>query len=245
MKLKYKEENYFAPIIISVAFIIAAVIFGLFYYKGQALRNINVLEVTGSAKTEVQSDQAKLVISLTRNVVVSDLSSGYSQMAADLKLVEKLLSDSGINKESIVESPVSMNQNWSNDNSKEISYNLNQIITVQSDNVEMITSISKKVPSLAEQGAIAAVQSLEYYYSKLPELRISLLSEATKDAKARAQKIAEGTGKSIGSVEKASSGVVQVLPPNSIGAVSDYGNYDTSTIEKEIMVTVKASFELK
>lgn len=245
MKITTKKEKQLTPIIVSIALIISATIFGVFYYSGQALRNINVLEVTGSAKTEVKSDQAKLVISLTRNVAVSDLSSGYSQMDSDLKLIEKLLSDFGVNKNNIVEGPISMNQNWSNDSSREISYNLNQIVTVQSNNVEMITNISKKVPSLAEKGAIAAVQSLEYYYSKLPDLRISLLSEATKDAKERAQKIAEGTGKKIGSVEKASSGVVQVLPPNSIGAVSDYGNYDTSTIQKEIMVTVKASFELK
>ncbi len=39
-------------------------------------------------------------------------------------------------------------------------------------------------------------------------------------------------------------GVVQVLPPSST-EVSDYGAYDTSSIEKEVMVTVKASFRLR
>jgi hypothetical protein len=37
---------------------------------------------------------------------------------------------------------------------------------------------------------------------------------------------------------------VQVLAPNSED-VNDYGTYDTSSINKEIMVTVKASFEIK
>jgi hypothetical protein len=39
-------------------------------------------------------------------------------------------------------------------------------------------------------------------------------------------------------------GVVQVMP---IGAVeiSDYGSYDTSGIEKEVMITVKTVFGLK
>ena len=70
------------------------------------------------------------------------------------------------------------------------------------------------------------------------------MSDAIKDAKSRAEKIAEGTGRKVGSVQEASSGVVQVLTPNSI-EVSDYGSYDTSSIEKEVMVTVKASFRLK
>jgi hypothetical protein len=112
------------------------------------------------------------------------------------------------------------------------------------EDVEGITAISKKITELASKGVIVSIQSLEYYYSKLPDLRVSLLTDAVKDAKARAEKIAAGTGRSVGSVQSASSGVVQVLAPNSVD-VSDYGNYDTWSIEKEIMVTVKASFRLK
>jgi len=37
---------------------------------------------------------------------------------------------------------------------------------------------------------------------------------------------------------------VQVLSPNSI-EVSDYGSYDTQTIQKEVMVTARAVFLLK
>jgi hypothetical protein len=37
---------------------------------------------------------------------------------------------------------------------------------------------------------------------------------------------------------------VQVLSPNS-AAVNDYGTYDTSQIQKEIMVTVKGTFGVK
>jgi hypothetical protein len=91
---------------------------------------------------------------------------------------------------------------------------------------------------------MVSTQSLEYYYSKLPDLRVSLLEDAVKDAKLRAEKIAAGTGRRVGSVRAASSGVVQVLSPNSVD-ISDYGNYDTSSVDKDVMVTVKASFDLK
>ena len=73
---------------------------------------------------------------------------------------------------------------------------------------------------------------------------MALLSDAIADAKARAVKLAQAGGKNIGALQSASSGVVQVLAPNSANT-SDYGTYDTSSIEKNIMVTVKTSFEIK
>jgi hypothetical protein len=39
-------------------------------------------------------------------------------------------------------------------------------------------------------------------------------------------------------------GVVQVMQVDSVD-VSDYGSYDTSTINKDVMVTVKTVFGLK
>ena len=107
-----------------------------------------------------------------------------------------------------------------------------------------ITDLAKNAQALTALGVIFASESLEYYYSKLPDLRVSLLSDAIKDAKARAQKIAESSGKKVGNIKSASVGVVQVMPVNSV-EISDYGTYETGSIEKEVMVTVKALFTLQ
>lgn len=230
--------------ILGVAIVISAIIFGSFYYSAQSSSNKDVLSVTGSAKTRVTSDQAKLVVSLNRVVYASELSAGYSEIARDLSLTRDLLKKTGATSTDIIESPVSMNQMYDQNNTGNVRYQLNQTISLQSNDVAKITDISKKIPGLAGEGVIVSVQSLEYYYSKLPDLRISLLTQAVQDAKARADKIATGTGRKVGSVQTASIGVVQVLSPNSVD-ISDYGNYDTSSIDKDVMVTVKASFRLK
>lgn len=47
----------------------------------------------------------------------------------------------------------------------------------------------------------------------------------------------------FGAVQSANMGVVQVMSVDSV-EVSDYGAYDTSNIEKEVMVIVKATFRL-
>jgi hypothetical protein len=230
-------------LIISCAFVLASLIFGTFYYSAQKVSK-DTLSVTGSAKTTVTSDQAKLILVIEHAAPASDLSSGYSAVARDLGFTKTLLMKEGLPETAINESTVSTNQIYEQKTGGEQRYSLRQTLTIQLDDVNKLTDISKKIPDLSKQGAVVSIQSLEYYYSKLPDLRVSLLQNAVKDAKARADQIAKGTGRNIGSVRTASSGVVQVLSPNSVD-ISDYGTYDTSSIQKDIMVTVKASFELK
>ncbi len=231
---------------LALALIVSAVILGAFYYQAQSVNRKDILSVTGSTKTAVTSDQAKLSVSIARQVPLSQLASGYTAVARDLALTKALLTREGIPASGVFESPVSMNQFYDGTNTPgaETKYELRQTVTVQSNDVKRLTDISKKIPSLTSEGALVSIQSLEYYYSKLADLRVSLLSDAIKDAKARAAKIAEGTGREIGAVQSASNGVVQLLQPNSV-EISDYGSYDTSSIEKEVMVTLKASFYLK
>ena len=240
------EDKKIVPAaILGVALIISAFTFGKLYYSAQSVNSKDVLSVTGSAKTRVTSDQAKLIISLSRTAVTPDLSPGYKDLAGDLKAAHAFLKKSGVADETVIESPISANQIYEQYPTAGVTrYQLTQTLTIQSDDTAKITDISKNVPTLAQGGAIVSVQSLEYYYSKLPDLRVSLLTQAVQDAKARAEKIAEGTGRKIGAVQTASSGVVQVLAPNSVD-VSDYGSYDTSSIDKDVMVSVKASFRLE
>jgi hypothetical protein len=232
--------------IIGGSVIISFFIFGLFYYAAQSA-GADTLSVTGSAKTQITSDQAKLTIAVSRTVDQAFLASGYASVARDVTLSKDLLKREGVDEKDITEGTISTNQVYDYDRSggsAPTRYEIRQTVTVQSTDVVKLTAISKKVPSLASQGAFATIQSLEYYYSKLPELRVSLLAEAVKDAKARAETIASGSGRKVGGIKSASSGVVQLLPLNSVD-VSDYGTYDTSSIEKDVMVTVKASFSLK
>jgi len=240
-----QDSKFLPAVILSLALIISATVFGSFYYSAQSVTTTDTLSVTGSTKVKVTSDKAKLVISLSRIALASTLATGYGEIAADLTATRDLLTKEKVDAATITENPVVVNRMYDYQNSGgELKYELTQSVIVQSNDVTGITAISKKIPSLAASGAIVSVQSLEYYYSKLPDLRVSLLTAAVKDAASRAAKIAEGTGRKIGNVQSASSGVVQVLPPNSI-EVSDYGSYDTSSIEKEVMVTVKASFRLQ
>jgi hypothetical protein len=73
---------------------------------------------------------------------------------------------------------------------------------------------------------------------------VTLLTDAITDARARAQAMAKSGGQKVGNLISATSGIVQVL---SAGAIDngEYGQYDTSKINKDISVTVRATFRVR
>ena len=237
------NKNYIAfGLILGISLIISFIIGSVTIYK---LRSNNTLTSTGSAKESVTSDKVKWTSSITRPVTVSTLSAGYIKMDADLKAVKDFLTTNNIPVESIDVSPVFMNEVYDQNQGMDKRYNLLQNITVQSDDVNKINNLAKDTNSLIiDKGVLFSTNSLQFYYSKLPDARVNLLAAAVDDAKARVSQLAKAGGRKIGSLQSASSGVVQVMSPNSI-EVSDYGTYDTSSIDKEIMVTVRATFNIK
>ena len=232
---------YFA-IILGVCLIISALIASITFYKVRL--SVDTLSVTGSVREKVTSDSAKWSSSFSRTVPAEDLKEGYEMMQKDQDLVLSFFKDNGFNEGDILISPVFMKQLYMYDPDAPKESTLSQTVEIQSSDVEKITYMAKNTQTLINAGVIFSTQSLEYYCLKLPELRIELIPEAINDAKLRAQKIAEGSGKKIGTIKSAHLGVVQVLPVNST-EVSGWGTYDTSTIEKEVMIPVTVTFTLK
>lgn len=231
-----------AGLILGICFVIAA---GLGSYAFYTVKSFdNALTVTGSAKKQITSDLVKWRSSFSRNVTLDTLKEGYALMKTDNAAVIAFFTKNGIAEKDLTISPVTMNQITWDKNQGPIEYALMQNVEIQSTDVQKITQIAKNTEDLINAGVIFSTQSLEYYYTKLPEARIELLSEAVQDAQTRAVKLVEATGKQIGNLRSASVGVVQLMPVNSTD-VSDYGTYDTSTIEKELMVTVRTQFILK
>lgn len=242
--MENNNKNYIVfGLILGLSLIISASVGSFTFYK---LRSMDYISTTGSAKKAVISDKVKWTSSITQKIKASTVKDGYAKLDTDLKAVKEFMSTNGIPEESITISPVLMNEIWDNNNQAQTdkSYNLVQNIEVQSSDVQKIDNLAKNINPIVSKGILFSTSSLEFYYSKLPEIRIELLDSAIADAKARAGKLATAGGKKIGALKSASSGVVQVMAPNSV-EVSDYGMYDTSKISKEIMVTVKASFEIK
>ena len=123
------------------------------------------------------------------------------------------------------------------------SYNASQMVDIQSDDVELIKAISLEISSLVERGVNFQVNQPEYYYTKVGDIKIEIQAEAAKDAMTRGQRIAEATGRKLGTLKSARMGVLQITPENS-NMTSDYGINDVSSIRKEITAVVNANFSI-
>jgi hypothetical protein len=123
-------------------------------------------------------------------------------------------------------------------------YTINRSVVVRSSEIEKLTTLANNTGPLSGTDYTVTSGGLELTYSKLDEMRVKLLTNAIKDATERANAIAFESGRTVGSLRNATGGVVQVLAADGV-EISDYGSYDTSSLNKEVMVTVRASFELK
>lgn len=240
------EKPFFYPaLMVGTGLVLAAFVGALLL--GKIHGGADSITSTGSAKVRVESDSAKLNGVIVRTAFEYDLKSGYASIASDAKLFEAFLKEKGLTEEEYSIQPVSVNEVYQySDSGQNLpkKYEFRQSIEINSKDIAKIEDVANSVSSLVNKNVLFQSYGLQYLYSGLAEKRIELLSGAIQDAKARAGEIAKSSGARIGKLKSSTSGVVQVLSPNSID-VSDYGSYDTSTKEKDIMVTVRATFALK
>jgi hypothetical protein len=241
MLQKFLEERM--ALILGASLIITGIIAASAYTSVQSQGN--TLAVTGSTKERVSADMAKWQISVDRVVDMGAVASGYAQVSADSKKVETFLKQNGFTDENITISAITNNDYYESYGQNQIrKVQVSQRVTVESKDVDKIETASKGTLALVQQGVKCNPMPPEYMITTLPDLRISLTGKAVEDARKRAEAIAESTGQRVGKMKSAASGVVQVMAPNSTD-VSDYGQYDTSTREKDVFVSVRTTFLLK
>ena len=241
MGQNFSVEKWLPALILSIGIVLSSAIVSSTLFKIK--RMDNTITVTGSAKVRVVSDQVRWTITISR--ITPTLSEGYSLMAKDLSKIKEFLTKKGIQENEIEISQIYTNQPWLyTERLDRMHYQFTQSIVVSSMEVEKVLALADKIYDLVPDGVNITSSNLEFYYSKLPELRVSLLNDAMIDAKQRATMIAKSTGRKVGKVKSARMGVVQVMAPNTI-QISDYGTYNTESREKEVMITVQATFYLK
>lgn len=232
-----------ATLALGVCILLAGIIFSISFYSARS--STGAISVTGSAKQAVTADLAKWTVSVSRTTFLEGQAAAYTSVARDAAAVKAYFVQAGIPADAITMNTIVADQDWSyQSNGGPVRFNVHQEITIESKDVEKVADLAQNVTTLINRGYSVSPRQPEYYVSTLPELRVQLLGKAIEDAKARAEAIAKSGGTRVGALQSASSGVVQVMSPNSTN-VEDYGSYDTSSIEKEVSVTARASFSVR
>ncbi|MCE9643978.1 SIMPL domain-containing protein [Candidatus Parcubacteria bacterium] len=202
----------------------------------------NTIEVTGSARESVVADFGRWNINLDTKTAINDQQAGFDRLERATATILAYLKEQGFTE---VETPApnASPDYYYQQNSPPVltGHVVSRQIMVRSAEIDKIAALAGNITPLSGSGYNVSTGGIELTYQKLPEKRVSLLAGAIKDAKARAEAIAKESGMSVGALRSATGGVVQVLPQGGV-EISDYGSYDTQSKNKDVMVTVRASF---
>ena len=123
-------------------------------------------------------------------------------------------------------------------------YSIKQSFKVETGKVDLIEKISRESTSLIKKGFDFTSEQPSYTINNLDKYKMELLAEATKNATARAEVLATNSKGSVGALISASQGVFQITAPAS-SDISSYGEYDKSTIMKEVKAVVTLEFRVE
>jgi hypothetical protein len=226
---------------LGISLILAALVFGILFYSARVTEN--TINVVGMATKRFDSDIVKWRLTISRNTGLSDVTQGYSLIQTDLQFLRKVLAEKGLQESELTIQPINTMLNYSREG-QVTGYNLQQGVFVITSNIKAVEDIALNPSDLFGRGIVLQNSDLEYFYSKLSDIKMELLAEATKDAQKRAEGIANSSGIKLGTVTSLRTGVFQITEPFSTD-VSDYGMYNTRTKQKDITITVRAAFKIK
>ena len=166
--------------------------------------------VKGLAERELMAD--RVVWNLPYKCVGNDLQQLYKEVENNSNKITMFLKEHGITADEIITSAPQVHDRdadyYSNKDNK-YRYQADAVVTVISSQVENILSLMQKQAELMKMN-IAITTDYQYptrfEFTKLNELKPIMIEEATRNARAVAQKFAEDSQSRLGDIRKANQG---------------------------------------
>ncbi len=242
-------KNNAGIIVLALCILFGSLILGRAYnYK---FKTKNTVSVVGSSEHNFTADLIVWRATYTRTSM--DLKEAYSALKNDEKQVRDYLTAHGIAAgETIISSIVidkqfnySYDQNGRQTGTTFTGYQLRQTVKVESKKIDKVEKISREITELLQSGMELSSQEPLYYYTKLSDLKISLLAQAASDAYNRAATIARNSRSNLGDLRRATMGVFQITGQYSNEDYSYGGAFNTSSKNKTASITVRLEYELE
>ncbi len=242
-------KNYIVAFIFGLALVLSA------FFLSDAIKNRNssadTISVTGLGSTDFTSDL--IVWNSTFSKKNIELKSAYAALERDREAIRSYLISKGVKESEIIFSSVNISKDFENTYDQNYNvrsqvftgYTLTQSIQVESKEVEKIENVSREVTELINIGVELYSESPQYYYTKLAELKLKMIAQATQDAKLRAEQIADNAGAKLGKLKKSDLGVFQIIAQNSSEEYSWGGSFNTYSKKKTATITIKLIYNIK
>lgn len=185
--------------------------------------------VKGLAERQVKSDLAIWPINFKE--AGDDLASVYAKTEADKNTVLQFLAQQGIQPAEIELGVVRVVDTQANEwggNRPPHRYIIEQIITVHTARVDQVASAAQKTMQLVQKGIVLSGnsgQGASYKFTGLNAIKPDLIAEATRSARAAADRFAADSGSKVGSIRQANQGVISILAASEATETGEPGEY--------------------
>ena len=196
----------------SIAIVAGLALLGFFVSKGltSIANQEQYVTVKGLAEREVLAN--KVVWPLPYKCVSNDMQKLYDEIEMNRDIILSFLKEGGITGDEIVISAPAVTdrlaQSYVPDNIK-FRYQAEAVITVISPQVEKVIELMGKQIELMKDGVIISDEysyQTQFEYTALNDIKPAMVEEATRNARAVAQKFAEDSDCKLGNIKQATQG---------------------------------------
>ena len=196
----------------SIAIVAGLALLGFFVSKGltSIANQEQYVTVKGLAERDVLAN--KVVWPLPYKCVSNDMQTLYDNIEKNRDIVLSFLKEGGITDDEIVISAPAVTdrlaQSYIPDNIK-FRYQAEAVITVISPQVEKVIELMGKQIELMKDGVIISDEysyQTQFEYTALNDIKPAMVEEATRNARAVAQKFAEDSDCKLGNITQATQG---------------------------------------
>lgn len=203
--------------------------------------------VKGLVERNVKSDLA--IWQITSKEAGDDLTSVYAKTETDKQAILQFLNQQGIQPSEIEFGVLRVVDTQANEYGGERAakrYIVENSITVRSSRVDQVAADAQKTMLLLQKGVVLSAnpgtpnQGLTYKFNGLNAIKPDMITEATRNARAAADRFAADSGSKVGSIRQANQGIFSILPADqasSTGEGGDGGSADNALLKTVRVVT--------
>ena len=206
--------------------------------------------VKGLVERQVKSDLA--IWPISSKEAGDDLASVYARTEADKNTVQQFLAQQGILPAEMELGVVRVvdtqaNEFWGGQRAPH-RYIIEQQITVRTSRVDQVAAAAQKTMQLVQKGIVlnsnpGQGQGVSYKFTGLNSIKPDMITEATRNARAAADRFAADSGAKVGGIRQANQGVFTILAAEQGSDTSEPGEFvapgaaDTSLLKTVRIVT--------
>jgi uncharacterized protein len=248
------EQKDFSKAIIVLGLLLAIGMASAAFILGvQAKRAVagqQSITVKGLAEKPIKADNAEWQINV--GVTADTQANALKLLEQERKVVEAFLTKQGFATENLTADVENIAPHYEEifikDTPRQVQkgFDAFQSLHIASKDLAKITTANKAFLQLRADNHPVTAQQPQFLVSGLEAVKMSLIADATKNARARATEFVKQDGVKVGVMKSATQGAFYILPVGGEASDDSYGGtYDKSTIDKTARVVVTIVYNIE